>query len=104
MKALGIITWIAISTLLSSLLHAWALATLWHWFASAQYGVGPSLGAWFGLAVIGRLALRTTDFKKSTPDKNTWGDLVVYQFDSWLAVLTALGTSWIVGVVVGWIR
>lgn len=104
MKALGIIAWIAISTLASALLNAWALATVWRWFAAVQYGAGPSMGAWFELAMIARLALHGADVKKSDAYKDAdWGDIVLHQIVSWLLVLTSLGAAWIVGAVVGWL-
>ena len=103
MKALGIFAWIAISTLVSALLNSWTMATLWRWFAAVQYGSGPSLGAWFGLAVIARLALQGVPDFQSAAD-TPWSKVVKNKVMAWLFVLFTLGVAWCVGAVVGWIR
>lgn len=103
MKGLGIFAWIAISALVSALLDSWAMATLWRWFAAAQYGPGPSLGAWFGLATIASLALQSGPDFKSAAD-TPWSEVVKKTIMAWLLVLLALGIAWCVGAVVGWIR
>lgn len=101
MKALGILTWTMIAIVISALLNSWAMATLWRWFAAAQYGHGPSMGAWFGIAAIVRLV--TTHTRIKDPDRDaSWSEIVQAQIAWWLLVLATVGTAWLVGLITGW--
>ena len=102
MKALGIVTWIVISTLFGALFNAWALHMLWHWFVSMQYGAGPSMAAWFGLASIGRIVTHQVQGSSSSKDKE-WSDILTDQIAWYLGVLMVLGAAWATGAVFGWL-
>ncbi len=104
MKIFGMISWIVTSALISALLNSWALSVLWRWFVAAEYGHGPSPGAWFGIATIARLAIYTLPTKKKGERNDDLEWLVGQQFVWWALVLITLGTSWIVGASIGWIR
>ena len=104
MKALGKITFFCISILFGALLSAWILSKLWLWFVAAQYGHGPSLGAWYGLALIGRSALHRADATSNEKgnDKD-FGDLALETVSLWVGYLIVLGLAWVTGAVIGWI-
>ena len=100
MKALVIFIRIVVSTFVSAMLNTWAMHTLWWWFAAAQYGAGPTMATWFGLAIIVRLALLKMD---KTDSDFEWSELVTRQVTVWLLVLAALGSAWVVGATFGWV-
>lgn len=52
MDKLGVFVWFAVAVPLSTIANAYGLSCIWRWFMSAEYGRGPSLGAWFGLSII----------------------------------------------------
>jgi hypothetical protein len=107
MKTLGIFAWIAISSLVTALIQAAALRRLWSWFVAAEYGPGPSLGAWFGIAtilglIVGMAApLRAAD--KEPADEMT-RRAVVHTLSRWLAYGLVLVTARLVGSALGWVR
>ena len=103
MKLLGILTWLIVSIIGSALLNSWALAKLWTWFVAVQYGAGPSFGAWFGLAAIARLVLASHEIPKSDDDDVDATKLVAATLRAWAFTLIAVGLSWIVGAVAGWL-
>jgi hypothetical protein len=101
MKALGITTWTLGAIIIGALVNSWAMSTLWRWFVAVQYGHGPSMGAWFGLAAIARLV--TTQTRVRDPDRDAdWSEIVKAQVSWWLLVLVMVGTAWLVGIVTGW--
>jgi hypothetical protein len=107
MKALGILTWIAVAILVSSLLGAWSAAQIWSWFAAAQYGPGPTLGAWFGVLFIARTAVTTATSnlaKVPTESDPDWGVIVKKSVNHWVSILLYVGIAWCIGSVFGWIH
>lgn len=105
MKFLGILTWLIMTVIGSALLHSWALSKMWHWFVSAQYGAGPSMGAWFGFAAIARLTLIRADESKSDEDADgVVSRMVRATIGHWIGILLALGATWLCGTTVGWVR
>ena len=126
MRKLGIVAWFCISVLAGAFLRAWSLSLLWRWFETPQYGLGPSMGAWFGLSMIVEVVIVQRVGKhvgvfptvksgasakvKGAPgataapsQSNAWGAVTVSTGTSWLLTLFTLGISWIVGSVLGWI-
>lgn len=106
MKTLGIVTWFVISALVTALIESWALHTLWRWFLSAQYGTGPSFGAWFGITAITGLVVGTTITNASLAKNDEEWDAkkaVAKTIGTWLGILALLGISWAIGSAIGWI-
>lgn len=105
MKVLGVLTWLVMAVLGSAMLNSWALSKLWLWFVSAQYGSGPTLAAWFGLAQIAQLVLVRDDLSKSTDGEDgAITKMVSGTIGRWIGVLLALGVSWLCGIAIGWVR
>lgn len=107
MKALGVLTWIAISSLISALVHSWMMQCLWRWFLARQYGPGPTMGAWFGIATIAGFviykATRTrTKGDDRTIDEIIW-DSVKETVSMWFGCLLVLGIAWCTGSLIGWV-
>jgi hypothetical protein len=107
-KAIGFMVWLAVSSLLNALVQAWALRTVWRWFVAAEYGTGPSLGAWFGLASIAGVILTFHAVARST-DKEEDTDAAVrhatlQMVSRWIGVAFALGMLWLTGSLLGWVR
>src|SRR5512142_1340398 len=80
MKALGILTWIVVSSLISALIQSWMMQCLWRWFLAHEYGHGPSMGAWFGIAtivgfVVRRNASSTTKTEDQPLDEFIWSGI-----------------------------
>jgi len=107
MKVLGMFTWIAISSLVTALVQSWTMQCLWRWFIAREYGVGPSLGAWFGIAIIGGLTLRTqVSGGRGREDRSADQIIkasVVATGVRWLECLLVLAVTWCIGSVLGWI-
>lgn len=102
MKALGKLLFVVVSMLFGSFLTAWLLSKLWLWFVAAQYGHGPALGTWYGLSLIGRLAL----YKPETATKENERDfeaLATATVSIWAGELMLLGIAWCVGAALGWL-
>jgi hypothetical protein len=104
MKIFGMISWVVTSALISALLNSWTMSVLWRWFAAAEYGHGPSTGAWFGIGTIAYVAVGTYPTKKKGERSDGLEWMVGQQFMRWSLILMTLGLSWIIGASVGWIR
>jgi hypothetical protein len=105
MKKLGMVALLLSVGLVSTLLHAWAATVLWSWFVAAQYGRGPSLGAWCGLIAIAQMAVvwpSTRDLLRD--DGMGVSDHVFAAIYRWVVVLLTLGLLWCLGAAAGWIR
>lgn len=107
MKALGILTWIVVSSLISALIQSWMMQCLWRWFLAHEYGHGPSMGAWFGIAtivgfVVRRNASSTTKTEDQTLDEIIWSG-IKETTGMWLGCLIILGIAWCVGSFMGWV-
>jgi Mg/Co/Ni transporter MgtE len=113
MKTLGIFTWIAISSLLTALIQAAVLRRLWSWFVAGEYGPGPSLGAWFGIAtilglIIGMATTATTAPPRASKRDESWDEIirqsVSHTLARWIGCGVALGMTWAIGSLLGWVR
>jgi ABC-type sugar transport system permease subunit len=105
------LAWIITSLLVTALLQSCAMAKLWSWFAAPKYGPGPSLGAWFGIALIIRMMLQGEPKKdhrgrwpwETDDDLDLWGTVRASLW-IWGGILFALAAAWSMGAAVGWIR
>jgi hypothetical protein len=109
LEALCFLAWLPVALLVNVLLNAWAMSKLWHWFAAVQYGEGPQLGAWFGVAVIARLMLRNENdvqraLKKDDDDAPSLWGIIKKSLWGWAAILFALGTAWGIGSMFHWVQ
>lgn len=106
MKILGVLTWLIMTVIGSALLHSWALSKLWLWFASAQYGPGPTMATWFGFAAIARLTLDRVN-EKTDDNKDADGlvsKMVRATVQHWIGILLAPGAAWLCGSAIGWVH
>jgi hypothetical protein len=108
LEALCFLAWLFIALLGDAVLNAWAMSKLWHWFATAQYGEGPQLGVWFGVAIISRLMLRHEDdverfLKTDDEAPSLWG-VIKKSLWGWAAILLTLGVAWGIGSTFHWVR
>jgi hypothetical protein len=99
------IAWFACAALISGLLGTWVFSELWYWFVSAQYGSGPTTGAWFGIATILKLII-SGKVKWPVKKDNNYALRPAIQKDllTWCAFLLVLIVAWCMGSVLGWIR
>jgi len=108
LEALCYLAWLLVALLGDALLNAWAMSRLWHWFAAAQYGAGPQLGVWFGVAIIARLMLRHEDDVERTikadDDAPSLGGVIKKSLWSWAAILLTLGVAWGIGSMFHWVQ
>src|SRR5262249_11345254 len=110
LELLCFLAWIIVAVLVDAFLNAWAMSQLWHWFAAAQYGAGPTLSAWFGLAVIARLAIQGEADKESilkqlkNDDAPSLKKVVWESRASWSNVLFTILLAWGLGSALHWIR
>ncbi len=109
MKALNALAILATAVLLgflSALIQAWAMSKLWVWFVAADYGAGPSLSAWYGLAVIFSLPLGLVMHdvtRKKDESAGPWLRVIGTAVGAWLGILMVLGAAWLTGTFLGWI-
>jgi len=106
-RALGILAWIAVSSLATALIQSWMMQCLWRWFLAREYGHGPSMGAWFGVATITGFVVHksTRNGTKTEDDKSidelVW-DGVRETVGLWIGCVIILGIAWCVGAFMGW--
>jgi hypothetical protein len=102
MKALGIFTWVVLSYLVSSLLTTFALGKLWVWFVAAEYGPGPSMGAWFGISNI--LGLVLLFHSRGNSDASETEGMMSHTIMRWVICGLGLAFSWCLGSAFGWVH
>lgn len=107
MKALGILAgilaWIVVSSMVSALVQSWMMQCLWRWFLAREYGHGPSMGAWFGIATIVGFVVRKNASSVVKVEDQTVDEIVKETTTMWLACLVILGIAWCVGSFMGWV-
>lgn len=108
LEALCFLAWIPVALLGDVVLNAWAMSKLWHWFAAVQYGEGPQLGVWYGVAIIARLMLVRKDdveraLKVDDDAPSLWG-VIKKSLWGWAAILLMLGVAWSIGSMFHWVR
>jgi hypothetical protein len=106
---IALFTWLVVSSLITALLEAWSLQHLWAWFAAAELGPGPSMGAWYGVASIFALALFMSKPLPSPPSEekstaDTLRSAVSRSFSRWIFCALGVGVTWTAGSVIGWVR
>ncbi len=110
MKALAIFTWFAIASLVNALIQAAVLHRLWSWFVAHEYGPGPSLGAWFGIAtILGMIVGMATPMRGRAADRTESIDETIRRgvtatVARWIGCGVALVFAWCVGSALGWVR
>lgn len=112
MKIIGVFVCVAICTIFSSLIQAAALGKLWFWFMAAEYGPGPSMGAWFGVAsILGLILTSAQPAKSKSSDKvsdesldTLIKDMFLKWIGTWLGIAGLLGLCWVTGLILGWLH
>ena len=107
MKLFGTIAWFCVSSVVSALVHAWAMTKIWSWFVMAEYGTGPSMGAWFGISAILTLiisAATSTLQTKTDSGKNYFADMIISSISRWLGCFVMLFIVRGTGSVLGWVH
>lgn len=99
MDKLGVIAWFVIAMPVSTVVDAFALSRVWRWFLSAQYGGGPSLGAWFGVSVIAVLLTLHLPHRKMPDEATALWKRSALQL-AWVA--SVLAVVYAVGAIFGW--
>ncbi len=102
-RKLGTLLWFLIAVPTSAFLQAWTAHNMWSWFLAAQYGPGPTLGAWFGVTVIVSLLTRGLKREPAT-DIGKLGELVSATIESWVFLLGLSALSLGVGAIFGWVQ
>lgn len=90
----------------NAIAKALAASTLWSWFAASELGAGPSLGAWFGIALIFTFAMNyafaNVKGEKVEPDQIISKGLYLFASTAFgCGVL--LASSYLVGLIAGWV-
>ncbi len=101
MMVLGLVLLSFVLTMLSNCVLAWSMQTLWDWFCLTSLGQGPSIGAWWGIALIASMVLmyNTTNLTRSeTKKSHTWERPVGLV----LSCILTLGIAWLFGTILGW--
>lgn len=110
MKALGIVTWYCISAMISAIVQAWTMTKLWAWFVAQEYGPGPSMGAWFGIATILGFVVSMSLVSQAKPNKEDkdWDGIIKesvgISIGKWIGCALILIISWTLGSVLGWVH
>lgn len=90
----------------SAIVKAFTASTLWSWFAARDFGVDPSLGAWFGVALIFtmamNIALRSLKADKTPPDKIIQTGLFKLASTAFGCAIV-LGYARAIGALLGWV-
>ncbi len=103
MKALGILGSAVLSIFIGAMIQAAAMQRLWLWFLSAEYGTGPSLGAWYGISTIVALRVQSVVGDRSETDPvDPWRSIKLMVIQ-WIGIAVILGVAWAVGAAFGWI-
>jgi len=107
MKTIGVLAWLAVSSMVTALLQSWMMQCLWRWFVAREYGSGPSMGAWFGLATIAGFVVHKNARTKTETNHESVGEIIWRGVNEtlalWLACVLILGIAWLVGSFLGWI-
>lgn len=97
--------WICFSAMISALIQAWTITKLWTWFVAAEYGPGPSMGAWYGISIILGLIVGMAILKIDSKDE-PWDVVIKTSVNSsiikWGSCLLLLAICWAVGSFLGW--
>jgi hypothetical protein len=110
MKILGMFVTIAIFSIFTGVIEAAMLSKLWAWFVAAEYGSGPSYGAWFGISMILGTIVQTATPMRSPSGKETddLDDLIKKmvgkQIGLWFGCFMSLALAWVTGAAMGWLR
>lgn len=103
---IGLVLSVFVLAPVGAIVEASTFQALWSWFAASQYGSGPSLGAWFGVAVIFGVALNialvNVPREKNDPTKILL-ELVTRNVEIWIGCACVLASSWITGHLLGWV-
>lgn len=87
--------------MLTNCVLAWTLTKLWAWFCAVSLGAGPTIGAWWGIALIIGLIINANTFhlaRDERKDQDTWAKPVALV----LGCLVLLGFAWVFGTILGW--
>lgn len=101
----GLLFLLFVASPANAIAKALTCSMLWSWFAS-EYGAGPSLGAWFGFALIFgvgmNVALRNVPTEKTPPDKIIQ-TAAARTAGVWFGCVCLLASARAIGAVFGWI-
>lgn len=113
MKAFALLAWFLCSALAGAVMEAFTLHQLWTWFCAREYGAGPSMGAWYGIAAITGLMLflakpaPTKKDEAEAADASNYGAVLVRSvsvwFSRWFVVAIGMGVTLAFGTMIGWI-
>jgi hypothetical protein len=80
---------------------AWTMHTVWGWFCAQSLGAGPSIGAWWGVAIIASLVIGncTAGIKREDTKKSHVWEKPIAMI---LGCFVALGLAWLFGSILGW--
>jgi hypothetical protein len=105
MNRLGIVLWALFAIPTKALILTVVISRLWRWFLSAQYGDGPSFGAWFGAAVI----ISISTWHPSVKDFEDGSDAnlrtcIAASLSTWTILVLTMLLAFAVGSIFGWVR
>jgi hypothetical protein len=88
-----------------ALVMAGTMSKLWHWFVAPQYGDGPAYSSWYGMSIIAALMITAalSNVTREKAEGNASVDALIRCVALWLLCGLTLGTSWLVGMMCGWI-
>jgi hypothetical protein len=101
MMLLGLILLSLTLSMAANCVLAWTMHTLWGWFCVQSMGAGPTIGAWWGIAVIASLVISNNVVglkREETKKSHTWEKPIAVI----LGCLVTLGIAWVFGTVLGW--
>lgn len=91
---------------ISALIQAKAMSKLWEWFVARDYGTGPSMAAWYGLAGVFSLAITPSllGMTKEKKDESKPIESVLSRaIGMWIGTGLLLCFAWFVGFLLHWV-
>lgn len=94
-----------LTNIVTVLLEVHLFSHVWSWFLAEQYGPGPTLAAWFGLAtvltVIVNTCLLAHPTEKSENDPVT--HVITRSLGTWIGLVVVYVLTWCTGSLLGWV-
>lgn len=89
---------------INAYVSSWSMSKIWEWFIQAQYGMGPSLGAWFGINILFySLSARGLIMVKKDDNWNSSHMRIIVALVWSIGSLSMLLSSYLIGSIMGWI-
>lgn len=90
---------------INALAQAATFSTIWGWYASPQFGPGPSYAGWYGLSLIFGLAVgcALSGYNVTSEDSKGLKGALMKLVGLLISYPLVLGFAWLVGSILGWL-